>query len=199
VTKVEPGGDANDPHHAALNRLLREPWGARSDRDEQVRFALPDADNWKRVRYWGVEHFVGFRYGKAHHAMLVAFVQDAEEEQPSSETCLRRFEAWGRPQIRPFDVEFGAFQPQHSKFRDRSLIALSVDGSLSLGFSRPKFSAAWAAFAIYPKACLISAVAVPWRETPELAAQVRDRFVKEGFGLLEPITETRPFRKTENK
>lgn len=197
VTLQQPGGDAADPHVAALRRLLEEPWGQRGDKDQQLLVALPDPDNWKRVRYWGVEHFLGFRYGKEHHALVVVFVQDSEEEHPSSETCLRRFEAWGRPLTKPFDVDFQPFRPHYAKFRERPLIELSVDGELSFAFSRPQFSAAWAAYSIYPHACLISAVAVPWRSkaNTELAQKVRDRFVSEGFAQFQPLTDVRPTRK----
>ena len=196
VTRAAPGGDSADPHGAALQRLLQEPWGARSDRDQQLVVALPDAENWKRVRYWGVEHFLGFRYGSDHHAMVIVFVQEAPEEQPSSEQCLRRFEAWGRPQIQPFQVDFDPFKPHHDKFRGKSLIALSVDGQLNWGFGRPQFSAAWAAYSLYPHTCLVSAVGVPWRGNEALAAQVRDRFVTEGFAKLEPVSQVRPERKS---
>jgi hypothetical protein len=195
VTRADPGGDAADPHAAALQRLLAGPWGQRSDKDDQLLVPLPDAENWKRVRYWGVDHFVGFRYGSDHHAIVVAFVQDNDEERPSSETCLHRFEGWGRPQIQAYDVDFDPFQAHHSKFRERPLIALTVDGEVSLGLSRPQFSAAWAAYAVYPRACLILSMAAPWRSAPELAQRVRDRFVAEGFALLDARTETRPYRK----
>lgn len=195
ITRQQPGGDAADPHAAALERLLAEPWGQQGDKDQQLLVSLPDAGNWKRVRYWGVEHFVGFRYGKDHHAMSVVFVQDAEEQQPTSEDCLRHFEAWGRPKIKGFDVVFSPFHPHYAKFRERPLIELSVDGQLSLGFSRPEFSAAWAAYSLYPKACLIAAVAVPWRTRSDLAKLVRDRFVNEGFPALQALSEARPVRK----
>lgn len=195
VTLAHPGGDAADPHAAALERLLSEPWGKHGDKDGQLVVALPDAGNWKRVRYWGVEHFLGFRYGKNHHAMVVIFSQEVPEEAPSSEDCLKHFDAWGRPQIQSFDVDFDPFHPHHARFRDKPMISLAVDGRLSLGFARPEFSAAWAAYSLYPKTCLISAVAVPSRTTPELARKVRDRFVAEGFAQLEPLTDTRPVRK----
>ena len=127
--------------------------------------------------------------------MVVIFSQEVEEEVPSSEDCLRHFDAWGRPQIKSFDVEFDPFHPHHARFRDKPMISLAVDGRLSLGFARPEFSAAWAAYSLYPKTCLISAVAVPWRSSSELAKQVRDRFVNEGFAQLQPLTEVRPARK----
>ncbi len=194
VTRAQPGGDASDAHAAALQRLLQEPWGPRGDKDQQVLVPLPDANNWKRVRYWGVEHFLGFRYGAEHHALAVVFVQEVPEAAPSSQDCLRRFEAWGRPQIQVFDVDFDPFHPHHERFKGKSLISLSVDGKLSMGFSRPEFSAAWAAYSLYPNTCLISAIAVPWRKSAALAGQVRDRFVSEGFTQFQPLTETRPVR-----
>lgn len=194
VTRAEPGGDAADPHAAALERLMSEPFGPRSDRDDQLLVALPDAGNWKRVRYWGFEHFLGFRYGEDHHAMLVVFVQDAEQEHPTSEQCIRRFEAWGRPQIKPYDVKFQPFQAHHGKFFDKPLIGIAVDGTVNLGFSRTEFSAGWAAYSFYPHACMIMAAAVPWRGSPELAKRVRDRFVNEGFPNAKPLTEARPVR-----
>lgn len=195
ITKAEPGGDAPDPQAAALTRLLQSPWGHRPDKDDQLALALPDPDNWKRVRFFGVEHFVGFRYGNDHHALAAVFVQEAKDVATlTSAECLKRFEAWGRPRVEAFDVDFEPFAVEHSRFRGRPRIAFTMDGSVLLGFSRPEFSAAWTAYTIYPGACLISAIAVPWRKHPELARKVRDRFVDEGFGLLEPKTEQAPYR-----
>lgn len=195
VTLQQPGGDAADPHAAALQRLLDQPWGQRGDKDQQLNVALPDPDNWKRVRYWGVENFLGFRYGKEHHALVVVFVHDSEEEHPSSQDCLRHFESWGRPLTKPFDVVFQPFRASYQRFREQPVIALSVDGELSFAFARPRFSAAWAAYSLYPHTCLISAVGVPWRSSGELAEKVRDRFVAEGFPQLQPLTDVRPTRK----
>lgn len=195
VTKAEPGGDALDPQAAALSRLLEAAWGARADKDDQLLVPLPDAENWKRVRFFGVDHFVGFRYGNDHHALVAVFVQEADGvAEPTSAECLKRFEAWGRPRVRAFDVDFQPFSVKHARYRDRPRIAYTMDGSVLLGFSRPEFSAAWTGYSIYRGACLISSIAVPWRKHPDLARRVRDRFVEEGFALLEPKTEGAPYR-----
>ena len=50
ITMSEPGGDAYEPHLAALERQLEQSWGWRSDKDDQVHFPLPDWDNWRRIR-----------------------------------------------------------------------------------------------------------------------------------------------------
>jgi hypothetical protein len=196
VSVAQPGGDAADPHQAALLRQLQEPWGARNDKDDQVHAPTPDWENWKRVRYWGVEHFTGFRYGKDHHVVAIVFVHEAAADKPhTSETCMRSFEAWGRPQLKSLQVKFEPFQAHQSRFRGRPLSIHSVDGSFSTGFTTTRFSAAWAAYAAYPNACLIYAMAAPWRDHGELAQKVRDRWVNEGFKLMRPRTPEAPTRK----
>lgn len=196
ITVAEPGGDAHDAHWAALDRELKEPWGERNDKDNQLFLPLPDVEHWKRVRYWGVEHFLGFRYGDDHHIIAVAFVQDVEPGTPTdSKTCLRRFEAWARAQAKGFEPKLEAIGERESRWRDKPLHVRFVDGYADVGFSRKSFSAAWAAYPAYPDACLIYAVAVPWRSQPELAKQVRDRFLMEGFERVNPLTPEKPLRK----
>ena len=70
-----------------------------------------------------------------------------------------------------------------------------VDGKLNWGLSRVEFSGAWAAYPAYSNACLIYAVGVPWREHGDLAQKLRDRFIDEGFALMNTLTTERPYRK----
>ena len=196
VTVAEPGGDAHDPHKFALTRQLSEPWGARNDKDDQLHAPTPDWEKWKRVRYWGVEHFTGFRYGDDHHVVAIVFVQPIERgDKNDSRACLRRFESWVRPQIRSYEVKLGPVGVRESAWRSEKILVQFVDGWVDTGFSRKEFSAAWAAYPAYPDACLVYAMAVPWREQPDLAKQVRDRWVAEGFQRMNPLTEVRPERK----
>jgi hypothetical protein len=196
VSVAEPGGDASDPHQAALRRQLASPWGYRTDKDEQIQVPLPDWEHWKRVRYWGIEHFVGFRYGKEHHAMAIVFVQDASSgEATDSRSCLRHFELWARPQLGPYDVKLQPASERKMAWRGQPTYVRSLDGSVSFGFSKRGFSAAWAAYPAYPSACLVYAIAVPWDTQPELARRVRDRWLSEGFGQIVTLTAERPYRK----
>ena len=198
VSVKEPGGDAANPEEAALFRQLDEAWGQRDDKDGELILPLPDAEHWKRVRYWGVEHFVGFRYGNEHRVLAIGFVQEVPAGTPvTTDTCMRRFEAWGRPQTQPFDVKFGPFQVHHQRWRDQRLEVHAVDGEFSAAFSTTQFSAAWAAYPAYTDGCLIYAMAVPWREHPELAKQVRDRWVNEAFSQVDPRTSEHAIRKPE--
>jgi hypothetical protein len=196
VTVAEPGGDAHDPHVAALSRALAQPWGQRDDKDGQIFVPLPDWEKWKRVRYWGVEHLVGFRYGDEHHAVALIFVRDVEPGADlDSKSCLRDFEAWARPQTQGYDVKLQPIETRTSKWRGQRLYIHFVDGHADYGFSRKKFSAAWAAYPAYPDACLIYAIGVPWRDHADEAKKLRDRFLTEAFERVNPLTQTRPERK----
>ncbi len=196
VTVAEPGGDAHDPHFAALDRQIKEAWGDRGDKDNQLLVPLPDTGKWKRVRYWGVEHFLGFRYGDDHHVITLAFVHDVEPGVTvDSKTCARRFETWARARSKSFEPKLDAIGERISKWRDQPLTIRFVDGYADVGFSRREFSAAWAAYPAYPDACLIYAVAVPWRDQPEQARKVRDRFLTEAFERVNPLTPTKAVRK----
>lgn len=195
VTAKEPGGDAADPERAALERLLGEAWGARTDKDEQLLAPMPDWEHWKRTRYWGFEHLVGFRYGNEHRAMIAVRVQDLPPGTPvKSETCMREFEAWARPQITGFDVKLSPFVTKVVRWRGQPLVIQTVDGWVSWGIGSADFSAAWAAYPAYKDGCLIYGVALPWRDQPELAKRVRDRWVNEGFLGFEALTPEKAYR-----
>jgi hypothetical protein len=195
VTRARPGGDAEEPHRAALERLLREPWGARSDKDDQLLAPIPDWENWKRVRFWGFDHLVGFRYGKDYHAATAARVLELPEGTPvRSETCMRAFEAWARPQIQRFDVKLSPFQTKLARWRNQPLLIQSVDGWVSWGISSAEFSVAWTAYPAYPNACLVYGVGVRWNDQPELAKAARDRFMNEGFTEFQALTQDKPYR-----
>jgi hypothetical protein len=193
VTQAEPGGDAEDPHAAALERLLASPWGARSDKGDQLLAPMPDWENWKRVRYWGFDHIAGFRYGKAYHAVSVARVQEMPPGTPAtSEACLRAIEAWVRPQLQGFEVKLGPIESKLTRWNDKALEIHTVDGWVSWGVDNADFSAAWTAYPAYPNACLVFGLAVPWRDQRDLAVRVRERFVTEGLSLMQTLTPDPP-------
>lgn len=196
ITMDHPGGDASDPHEAALLRQTTEPWGFQEDKDGQLRIPLVDWKNYERVRYWAIDHFVGFKYGSDFHALNSVFVLDVPEGTPiDSESCLKRAEKWGHPQIESFQIKLGEQRMSQARWHDTTIYVLSTDGYLDFGLERRHFSAAYAAYPAYSDACLVFGFAVPWREHEDTAKQVRDRWVKEGVPRLEPLTKTRPYRK----
>jgi hypothetical protein len=196
ITKAHPGGDAEDEHEAALKRQLTEPWRFGEDKDHQLRIPLVDAPNYKRVRYSLVDHFVGFKYGQDFHTANVVFMMDVPKGEPiDAKACLLRAENWGFPLLKSFAVTMGEMHVKEGTWHDKNIYVKTVDGYFDMGLQRRKFSAAYAAYPAYPDACMVFGFAVPWRDHDQLAKQVRDRWVAEGVSQIEPLTETRPYRK----
>lgn len=196
ISVAEPGGDAHDAHEAALLRQLHEPWGRRNDKDDEVHVPTPDWEHWKRVRYWGFEHFAGWRYGDDHHVAALLVLLDLKPgERNDSASCIRRFEAWARPQAQAYGMKIDAISQHSARWHDQPIVVMSADGHANSAFARHDYSAAWAAYPAYPDACAIYAMGIPWRGHEALAKQVRDRWVAEGFPGYIPRTPTKPVRK----
>jgi hypothetical protein len=196
VTHDHPGGDAADPEEAALHRQLTAGWGFAEDKDGQLRIPLIDAKNWERVRYWALDHFVGFKYGDDFHALNAVFLLDVKDAtELTSTACLRKAEKWSHPQLESYQVKLQGAHVDQTSWHDETVWVESMDGYVDFGLERHEFSAAYAAYPAYPDACLVFGIAVPWRKHPELAKQVRDRWVKEGVRGIAPLTKTRPYRK----
>jgi hypothetical protein len=200
VTRDEPGGDAHDPHQAALQRELETRWGSRRDKDNQLVVPLVDKRNWKRVRYFMVDHFTGFRYGEDGHSLNVVLVQDIEpradapEEPPDAGMCLTRAEEWAKPQFDAFGIELHSISTTYVKWKQHEIPVRLADAHFDYLFERHEVSAAWASYPAYPDACLIFGLVVSWDGHPELAKEVRERWVREGVSRLRPRTKTRPVR-----
>lgn len=198
VTVEAPGGDAYDPHEAALLRQLTTEWGYQLDKDRQLRVPLSDDGHWKRVRFRFVDHFTGFRYGDERHLLTAAFVMDTPPgEKQTSETCMARFEERATEQAESVDAKYGEVVSKQLVWKKKPLLVHATDGGVSFLFRNYDFSAAWAAYPAYKDACLVYAVVVRWEGYPELARKVRDRWVEEGFATLKPLTRTRPYRKED--
>lgn len=199
MRRVTPTDEVRDAHWHALQRLLNERWSRRPDRDDQLLVPVADARNWKRVRFWLVDHFTGFRYGDDIDAVNVVLVQDVEEGvTPTAESCMKNAERWARPQIRSFDVRMGPVHSRKTEWRGIEVPVRTADALVDYGFGPTQFSAAWVAYPAYSDACLVFAFAVPWGEHRELAQQVRERWIEEGVGRIKPLTEQRPYRKTRD-
>ena len=72
------------------------------------------------------------------------------------------------------------------------VVVKSVDAEVSTLFSKTGYAAAHAGYVMWPKTCTIFGMAVPIRESAELARQVRDRYVSDGFWRLERHSEPTP-------
>jgi hypothetical protein len=192
VTRNEPGGDADDPHVAALSRLLSERWGWRNDKQDALHVPMPDWQNWRRIRYYGVPTFVGFRYGDDHHAVLAIWVRPVEEgAEATPDACLESFEKWASPTAHDFDVELAPGSISRVPWQHGEAVIKSVEAEIRTLFSHKQYAAAYGAYRMWPGTCTIFGVAVPVRGAEELARAVRDRYVREGFGQMDQhMTET---------
>jgi hypothetical protein len=92
-------------------------------------------------------------------------------------------------------VEFGAIEETEIHWKGKRVVVHSVEGAFPWGFRRVDFSAAWAAYPAYEKACLIYGISVKHENNPVLARLVRDRWILESVPKLETLTVTKPVRK----
>jgi hypothetical protein len=199
ISREEPGGDAADPHESALQRLLTEPWGWRNDKQDALHVPLPDWKNWRRIRYFGVPSFVGFRYGDDHHAVIAIWVRESDEGTTPDE-CIESFEKWASPTAHSFSVDIGpantvrlTWVPDPQQPEERTDVVIkSMDAQINTLFSKKAYSAAYAAYVMWPKTCTIFGLAIPIRENLELAHEVRDRYVNDGFSRIERRSDTTP-------
>ena len=107
---------------------------------------------------------------------------------------MEHFEAKALVKARAYNVSYTSPVEHVRRWKRRPLIIHATDGELSFLFSRYEFSAAWAAYPAYENGCLVYGVVVQWEGQPDLARQVRDRWVAEGFTGIRTLTKTLPFR-----
>ncbi|MFW5739586.1 MAG: hypothetical protein ACOC1F_04405 [Myxococcota bacterium] len=186
VTREEPGGDAHDPQEAALQRLVDGEWGWRNDKRDVFHFPLSDWPNWRRVRFWGMPAFVGFRYGDAHRAVAALWVRRLREGDPEElHVCLERMEAWGEPIAAAYRTEFKKGETSFASWKsENDVLVQTVDAEVAGIFSRSSYRAVLGVSFGWPRVCVIYGYAFRVGEDAELAGQVRDKYAKEAFSRL---------------
>jgi hypothetical protein len=178
-------------HSAALEELKIAKAGFVIDKQRSVRFPLPDAAHWTRVKFWGVESLVGFRYGKEHHAVVAATVMHVPPDAPQG-ACTKSFEDWAMPWVTTFEVELDRDPPRAVPWNTRIAdIDLLYARAATLA-AREGYAVAYGAYPAWPGACLILGIAVPAREDEARARQVRDRFAQEVLPHVQVISNEEP-------
>jgi hypothetical protein len=178
-------------HSAALEELKVARVGYVIDKQRSVRFPLPDAAHWTRVKFFGVESLVGFRYGKEHHAVVAATITHVPPDAPQG-ACTKSFEDWAMPWVQAFEVEIQRDPPRAVPWHTRIVdIDLLYARAATLA-AREGYAVAYGAYPAWPGACLILGIAVPAREDEERARQVRDRFAQEVLPRVQVIAEEEP-------
>jgi len=187
VTRSNPGGDASDPEWAALDRLLKEPWGARQDRWRTLTVPLADWKKWRRVRIWSHPTRATFRYGDDHFAVAtILYTETDSHDDPDS--CLDEFWKKSLPIADAFGVRLGDTQllrtTQDVDGELRPMLVKLVDGSVDSVFASDDYVGAVAAYQSWPATCLIHAFAVKAGTHRDLALKIRERWVSEGAAKL---------------
>lgn len=195
VTRDNPGGDAADPHLAALERLVKEPWGNRKDRFNTLRVPLVDWKKWRRVRIWSHPTRATYRYGDDHYAVAtIVYERTTGRDDPDS--CLDEFWKKNLPLADAYGVRIGDTQllrtTQDVDGELRPLVVKLVDGSIESVFASDDYVGAVAVYQSWPGTCLIHALAIKAGEHRAIALKARDRWVNEGapnVRWLKQVTE----------
>ena len=194
--KSAQGGSGGDSHAAALEQLKVAPLVVKADKQGSLTIPLPDGEHWTRVRFLTLKSLVGFRYGKDHHAIFAGFVTHVDDNSVQG-ACNKSFEDWATPWVDAFEVELKhdppvAFtwstpqaQAPKGQRAPKRIDIVDIDpvrAKTATILSRETYEAAWAAYPAWgDKACLVLGVAVPVREDPQRAKDVRDRFLRDVF------------------
>jgi hypothetical protein len=185
------GGRGGLEHAAALEQLRVAPLGWRDDRQSSLRLLLPDSRNWLRVKFWGVESLVGFRYGKDHHAIVGGFVLKVPDESAPG-ACGKAFEAWAQPYMDAFEVEIAHDPPQAFPWSGKIVEVDSLVAKTATLGDHDQYASVYATYPAWPGACLVLGIAVPARDQLERAKAVRDRFAAEVLPKLIVTSKTIP-------
>src|SRR5262245_17643501 len=189
--KAAQGGTGGTNHSAALEQLKVSPVIVKPDKQHSVLIPLPDADHWTRVRFLTLKSLVGFRYGKDHHALFAGFVTHVDDNNVQG-ACNKSFEQWAAPYIDAFEVELKhdaplafPWSPPVRPLETKKIAIVDVDplhAKTATVLARESYEAAWAAYPAWgTTACLVLGVAVPVRDDPQRAKDVRDRFLRDVF------------------
>jgi hypothetical protein len=128
------GAQGGTEHAQALEELKLAPLGWATDRQQSLRFLLPDARHWLSVKFSGKKSLVAFRYGKDHHAVVGGFILHVPDTAPQ-DACGRAFERWTKPWLDIFDVEIVHEPPQAAEWAGKILdivfgVAIPARGEL---------------------------------------------------------------------
>jgi hypothetical protein len=178
-------------HSAALEELKIARLGIAVDAQRSILFPLPDAPHWRRVKFFGIESLVGFRYGKEHHAVVGGTIVHLPVDAPQG-ACTKSFESWALPWMRAFDVEIERDPPRAFPWNARIVDVDLLYAHAATLAMREGYAVAYGAYPAWPGACLVFGIAVPAREDEQRARAVRDRFAQEVLPHLRILAGEEP-------
>jgi hypothetical protein len=185
------GGSGGAEHASALEELHVGPLGWRTDRQRSVRVLLPDATHWLRVKFWGMQSLVGFRYGKDHHAIVGGTVVHVPDESVP-QACSKAFEREAQPWVDSFEVTIDYAPPIATTWNGKIVDIDSLVATTATLGVHDQYAVAYGTYPAWKGACLVLGIAVPARNELERAKAVRDRFVAEVLPHVEVVAHDEP-------
>ncbi|MCL2822612.1 MAG: hypothetical protein FWD57_01350 [Polyangiaceae bacterium] len=187
---------AKSPELADLERLLTEQWGWRNDKQDVFHFPLPDWNKWKRVRYWGMPAFVGFRYDDSHRVVSGLWLRKLRSDDPEDpNVCFDRMNEWSKPAAKAYQTKltFGPRTTASWKYKDDVLVQ-SIDAEITSLFARRVYRAVIGISFGWPRVCVMYGYAFRDLEIDgdNTASRVRDRFAAEAYSRLTVKDPQRP-------
>jgi hypothetical protein len=183
ITAANPGGDANDPEFAALERLSKEPWGFRRDFWNTLHIPLVDWKNWQRTRITANPTRASFRYGKDHYAVATLWYTPMEGAN-DPEACIAKFLDDASPVADAYGIQVMSRErvrmTQSIGAEVRPISVELLKGRLDSLIGRNDYLGAVIAYQSFPGTCLVEGFAVVATHHETLAKQIRDRWVSEG-------------------
>jgi hypothetical protein len=186
------GGANGKEHSAALEQLRIAPLAKVIDRYHTFNLLLPDQPHWTRVNFWSVKTAAGFRYGKAHHGLVTAFVREVDDTAQDPRACVKEFERWAKPRIDTFEVDVELDKPTAFAWRNTTVEVQSARARVATLAMNEDYAAAYAAYPAWKGHCLVVGIAIPGKDDIRRAVQVRDRFVAEVLPRVEVIADHPP-------
>lgn len=198
ISKDDPGGDADDPVRAALERLLAEDIHSRADKFNTLKVPLPDHEHWRRVKIWGYPTRATFRYGDDHHALSVVWYTEAPSggSEDSVGACYDAFLAFAEEVAHGYKADYD-LSPLEVRERELAgeasqMLVRKVEGHVSAAFVSDDYVGSFAVYPSWPGTCLVHGFAVVATDHPELAREVRDRWLDEAADKLRWKSTTQP-------
>jgi hypothetical protein len=182
ATRPSPWADADDPEKAALERLLKEPFGFRKDRWNTLRVPLVDWKNWRRVRIWGHPTRATHKYGSDHQAIDTILYTPSDGPSDLA-SCLAKFTEYASTTAAAYGVRMS--EPQLIKMNQqvgeemKPMLVELREGSIDSLLAVDDYVGALAVYPSFPGTCLVRGFAVVATNHRDLAIKVRERWVRE--------------------
>lgn len=116
IDRDHPGGDADSPIDAALERLLSEPLGTHVDYWHTLKVVMPDRPLWRGTKFKRYKTRAAYYYGEDRVALSVLSYAPAESSGTPA-ACLRPLLHEARRTAKKLDIALGPMRREVRTYR----------------------------------------------------------------------------------